>query len=124
MHTERLRILKMLEEGKVSAEEAARLLDALRSSEEQSKVEEQPKGKAPRWLRIRVTDADGSHVNISLPVKLLDFALRIAERFGVTLDSDGDTWFALKEALAHGDVGRIVEIKDAEDGDQVEIYLE
>ncbi|NPA93506.1 MAG: DUF2089 domain-containing protein [Chloroflexi bacterium] len=124
MDTERLRILKMLEEGKVSAEEAARLLDALRSSEAQPKAGAQPKGAAPRWLRIRVTDADGSRVNINLPVKLLDFGLRIAERFGVTLDSDGDTWGALKEALAHGDVGRIVEIKDAEDGDQVEIYLE
>ena len=53
---ERLKILKMIDEGKISAEEGAKLLAALSESR-------RPDRKAPvrgaagtRWLRVRVTD--------------------------------------------------------------------
>ena len=124
MSDERLRILKMVEEGKISAEDASRLLEALR---EESPAATTPPtaGRQPRWLRIRVTEANGSRVQVNVPVRLLDVALRIAARTGALDDDEGQQVLqSLQEAIAAGEVGRIVEVVDEEDGDRVEIFLE
>ena len=50
---ERMRILKMIDEGKVSAEEGAKLLSAL------ANANRPPSGlgaSSAKWLRVRVTD--------------------------------------------------------------------
>ena len=49
---ERLRILKMIESGQVSAEDGAQLIDAL--GESQNRERQRP--GQPRTLRVRVTD--------------------------------------------------------------------
>jgi polyhydroxyalkanoate synthesis regulator phasin len=54
---ERLKILKMIQEGKITAEEGAKLLKALSASSQKPK--RQPSARttgAARWLRVRVTD--------------------------------------------------------------------
>ena len=53
---ERIQILKMIEEGKISAGEGAELLRALEQDSRQ-KTNEPLKGtSSPRWFRVRVTD--------------------------------------------------------------------
>ncbi len=122
MDDERLRILKMVEEGKLSAEDAARLLDALKDEPEAHPT---AMGTRPRWLRVRVTEADGGRVQINVPVRLLDVALRIAARTGALKDEDEQQILqALQEALDAGEMGRIVEVVDESDGDRVEIFFE
>ncbi len=119
---ERLRILKMVEEGKISPEDAARLLEALKTSEAREKPQT---GAAPRWLRIRITEGDGTRVNVNLPVRLVKVALKVAERYGgMDEAATQEIMAALEEAIAEGESGRIVEVVDEEDGDRVEIYLE
>ena len=54
-HEERLQILKMVQEGKVTAEEGARLLEAVEAPDTGVETSGQP----ARWLRIRVTDTKG-----------------------------------------------------------------
>ena len=51
---ERLKILKMIEEGKVSAEEGAKLLAALASAKTSAGGGLSASGA--KWLRVRVTD--------------------------------------------------------------------
>ena len=54
---ERMRILKMIEEGKISAEEGAKLLSALSESRRGPNPPMPPRMPgAARWLRVRVTD--------------------------------------------------------------------
>ncbi len=121
---ERLRILKMVEEGKISPEDAARLLEALKTSEAREKPQTGT-GAAPRWLRIRITEGDGTRVNVNLPVRLVKVALKVAERYGgMDEAATEEIMAALEEAIAEGESGRIVEVVDEEDGDRVEIYLE
>ena len=57
---ERLRILKMVEQGQISAEDGARLLEALSAADQRrqlpsgsSQASSAPSG---RWFRVRVTD--------------------------------------------------------------------
>ncbi|MGC9397893.1 MAG: SHOCT-like domain-containing protein [Anaerolineae bacterium] len=114
---ERLKILEMLQNGTITAEQASELLDALAAREE--KGQEQ----APRWLRIRVTDTDTgrSRVNVTLPVGLVRAGLKMGARLGPDLDHlDGETL----EKVLLGGRGHVVDVLDEEDGERVEIFLD
>jgi hypothetical protein len=119
---ERMKILKMLEEGKLSAEEASRLLRALsRGSTETRPASQEGDSK---WMRIRVTDLDGDRaaVNVNLPMRLVNVALRLGAQF-IPEEEDIDLE-QLAEALKDGLTGKIVDVIDEEEGRQVEIYVE
>ncbi|HDN80118.1 MAG: hypothetical protein DRI61_06700 [Chloroflexi bacterium] len=123
MNEEKMRILKMLEEGKINAEEAARLLKALESA----RGEEEKAAKtrtAGRWFRIRVTDLHSGKqkVNVNIPLSLVNLGFSLGARFspkieGVDLDQ---IW----ESIKAGAQGKIVDVEDEEDGERVEIYID
>jgi hypothetical protein len=84
MSEERRKILEMLSEGKITAQEADRLLDALEgtpTTAASTAVATAPR-PAPKYLRI-IVDAndreDGPvHINIRVPVMLLRAGVRLA----------------------------------------------
>lgn len=116
---ERMQILKMIEAGKISAEEGARLLEALESHEERK---ERGRPKA-RWLRVRVTDLNtGRHkVNINLPMGLMDIGAKIGAKFAAPADLDLEE---LMSAIREGAEGKIIDVEDLEDNERVQIYVE
>ncbi|MEO0180129.1 MAG: hypothetical protein ABIM74_09030 [candidate division WOR-3 bacterium] len=72
MREERKRILDMLEAGKINAEEAARLLDALGDTGESPRP-----GKRAKYLVIHVEDPDDeTRAHIKIPAGLLKAASR------------------------------------------------
>jgi hypothetical protein len=74
MNEEKLRILKMLEDGKVTAEQAAKLMEALdRSGTRPSESEIKKK-----WLHIRVAKDGRDTVNMRVPLALLKFGFKLA----------------------------------------------
>jgi hypothetical protein len=82
---ERMKILRMIEEGKLTAEEGAKLLSAL--SESRARVTTgNSLGRtagAARWLRVRVTDvATGrSKATVQIPIGLLEAGMKIGAHF-------------------------------------------
>jgi len=76
MDNERLKILEMISEGKITPQEALELLKALEGSQnlrvESTEEEDEKKAKRkPRWLYIKVEDAEeGKNVNIKIPFAL------------------------------------------------------
>ncbi|MCB0722327.1 MAG: hypothetical protein KDC73_04945 [Ignavibacteriae bacterium] len=66
------RILKMVEEGKLSSEKAAEMIDVLKSGE--STEETTP--KAGKKLVIRVKKKDGEDVNINFPLKFIKASVK------------------------------------------------
>ncbi len=121
MSEERTRILQMVNEGKISAEEGARLLSALREST--------PKGKSSggttgRWFRVRVTDVETGRtkVNVNLPLSLVNVAIKMGARFAPEIN-DID-WDELMQAIREGAEGKLVEVQDSEDGECVEVFVE
>lgn len=120
---ERLKVLQMLEEGKISAEEAATLLRALEGGG-RSHASATGVGGENRYLRIRVTDlASGvGKVNVTVPIGLVRAGLRIAERFAPDF-GDMDLQ-EIADLIAEGAMGKIIEVVDAEDNERVEIYIE
>ena len=121
---ERLKVLQMLEEGKITPEEASSLLRALGRGQEAASSRGVAAATENRFLRIRVTDlASGSaKVNVTIPLGLVGVGLRIAERFAP--DAQGIDIRELEEMILSGAQGKIVEVMDAEDNERVEIYVE
>ena len=119
---ERMKILKMIEDGKVSAEEGAKLLSALANAA-------RPNGgglgaSGAKWLRVRVTDvASGrSKATVQIPISLMEAGMKIGAHFAPEID--GVNMDQLMEALRLGTTGKIIDVVDDEDGEHVEIYVE
>jgi carbohydrate-binding DOMON domain-containing protein len=123
---ERMKILKMIDEGKISAEEGAKLLSALSDSRSRAMTGSglnRGAGTA-RWLRVKVTDvATGrSKATVQIPIGLLDAGLKIGAHFAPEVE--GVDLTQLMEAVRSGVTGKLVDVIDDEDGEHVEIYVE
>ncbi len=122
---ERMRILKMIDEGKISAEEGARLLSALSEGRRGPGPSMPPRMQgAARWLRVRVTDvATGrSKATVQIPIALLDAGMKIGAHFAPEVE--GVDMSTIMEALRSGMTGKIVDVIDEDDGEHVEIFVE
>ncbi|MCX8062740.1 MAG: hypothetical protein N3D16_09160 [Anaerolineales bacterium] len=120
---ERLRILKMIDEGKITAEEGAKLLAALSAGEKSTRARNfsRPSGNQARWLRVRVTDlATGKpKASVNLPIGLVDVGLNIAAKYAPDVAFD-----ELIAAIQEGAQGKLIDVYDEEDGEHVEIFIE
>jgi hypothetical protein len=121
---ERMKILKMIQEGKITAEEGAKLLAALRESRGKNVRPGTAAGPNKGWLRVRVTDmASGrTKVNVNLPLGLIDAGMRIGAQYAPELQ--GMDLQELISAVQSGTSGRIIDVVDEEDGEHVEIFIE
>jgi SHOCT-like protein len=121
---ERMKILKMIEEGKLSAEEGTKLLAAL--SDKRMSTPPRPPGMSggPRWLRIRVTDirSGRSKASVQIPLALVDAGMKIGAHFAPEVQ--GVDMSNVMEAVRSGMIGKIIDVTDEEDGEHVEIYVE
>ena len=119
---ERMQILKMIEEGKITAEEGAKLLQALNVRSEKRKTG--PVEGEPRWFRVRVTDLDTgkNKVNVNIPMGLVNVGIKMGARFAPNVE--GLNYEEIAEAIKRGAQGKIVDVVDEEDGERVEIFIE
>ena len=122
---ERIKILKMIEDGKISAEEGAKLLAALGEGRRAPGMPTPPRPPGgPRMLRIRVTDVNSgrSKASVQIPLDLVDAGMKIGAHFapevnGVDMDN-------VMQAVRTGMTGKIIDVMDEEDGEHVEIFVE
>ncbi len=123
MNPEKIKILKMLEEKRISSEEAMQLLEAVDKLDRA----EASVPKRGRFLRIRVYEGEGekAKVNINVPLgwsKLLapfiegKIKARLQEK-GYDLDLG-----KIQEYIESGEAGRIVDVQDG--NNKVEIYID
>jgi hypothetical protein len=119
-----MKILKMIEEGKLSVEEGTKLLAAL--SDKRVPTPPRPPGVpgGPRWLRIRVTDVrtGRSKASVQIPLALVDAGIKIGAHFAPEVE--GVNMSNVMEAVRSGMTGKIIDVTDEEDGEHVEIYVE
>lgn len=124
MQEERMRILSMVREGLLTPADAADLLAALGPGAAAPKTPPQPLPAATivdpgrRWFRLRVTDpANGRvKVNLSVPLGLLDFGLRIGG-LGGEIEN-------FRSALFDAPGGKLLEVDDGEGSERVEMFVE
>ena len=124
---ERMLILRMIEDGKVTAEEGAKLLTSIGqepSARPKAMVAQQKKPGGAQWFRVRVSDAQTGKMKalVNLPIGLMDWGLRVGAQFAPEME--GLDLQELSEILKSGADGKIVEVIDEEDGEHVEVFIE
>jgi hypothetical protein len=120
---ERIRVLKLVQSGQISAEEGARLLEALKSGAESAVEGETPvAGREPRLLRVRISDLEtGSQkLEFKIPWNLVSVGLDMGARFARE-EVRAEEFI---KAVRSGQLGKIMEVVDEEDGERVEIFAE
>ena len=131
---EQLRILKMLEEGKITAEQAAELLAALTpqkepetASYEVAETERVNLEYDKRMVRIVVDSSEGDKVNVQLPVTAIRQILKVTGKLpavseslqGIELTEILDTVVDCLDAEAIGDIVNV----ESKNGDIVKVYV-
>ena len=121
---ERMQILNMVAEGKITAQEGAQLLAALEPKGKREAHTDVGGPSKPRWFRVRVTDLETGQnkVNVNLPLSLVEVGARMGARFAPELENTG--FSEIVDQIRGGAQGKIIEVEDAQDGERVEIYVE
>lgn len=121
---ERMKILKMIREGIITAEEGAKLLSALSESEKRAPRPMARSAGGGRWFRVRVTDMSTgkTKTSVNIPLGLMEWGLQIGQQFAPEIGSINMD--QLQEMLQSGMEGKIVDVIDEEDGEHVEIFIE
>lgn len=128
MDDERLLILKMLQEGKINAQEAANLLDALNTGKDTKKqgepATEKESGKPGRWLRVIVTETSSgkSRANIRIPLGVINAGMKMGAHFTPMIHGAYNE--EISKAIQAGLTGQIIDVFDDEDGEHVEVFIE
>lgn len=145
MSEDRARILRMLAEGKISAEEAERLLDAL-GSRSDAPADAAPVIKGdpaplinalPKYLYVKVDSVDGDRVDVKVPLSLVRSGLKLTSLIppqamdqineqmsekGISIDFSNlkpEDIDELVQSLREMEVN-----VDAKNGDRVRVYCE
>ena len=123
LREERLEILRLLEAGAITADEAATLLDALDRAALTSphSATAAPRSADARLVRIRVTESTTGRavVNLAFPLGLIKSGLDIAGQFVPEYLPQVD---AIRESVSAGFRGPLVDVDDG--GQRVEIIAE
>ena len=133
---ERMKILKMIQEGRISAEQGVQLLEVLDESVRRAARSRPgpgvppppppppPSGRNTRWFRVLVTDTNTgkTRVNVRLPIGLVSAGMKMGARFAPQVE--GLNAEELMQHLNSGEVGKIVDVFDEADGEHVEVFIE
>lgn len=116
MKEERKKILQMLAEGIINADEAEELLTTV----EQGPME--PKSTFNRrFFRIRVADGPSTKVNVNIPISLAKMAFRFVPSKILQENPELD-FDAIIQEIQAGAQGKLVEVQDGET--TVEIFVD
>lgn len=132
---ERMKVLEMLKEGRITPEAAAQLLDAVEAQPVKAAPPVMPQvpmapespdapARSARWLRVRVTDTDTGRprVNVRLPISLVNMGMKLGAKYSPEIE--GIDMAALLQAVQESEPGPFVDVYDEEDGEHVEVFLE
>jgi hypothetical protein len=137
MDQETLEILKMVSEGRITAEQGAQLLEALKSG---SGITIESGSRKPRFVRVKVNvdgdDGEKVAVNLNVPIALADVVLKLAE--GAKIQQGDQTivlgeyvkklsgmdFASLLQMVKEGAEGKLVDVDvKGENGDRVKVEV-
>jgi len=125
MNEEISRILKMVEEGKITSDKAQELIEAL--NEKKTEIQTvQENDIMNMMLKIKVNSHEGDVVNVKLPIKLIKTLLKTVGKLPIESNVKGLENLDLNlisDAIDNGLCGKIVDVNSA-NGDIVEVVIE
>lgn len=119
MSEEKKQVLRMLQDGKVSIDEAMKLLDAI----DEGKGGQSSPNRSGKMLRVRIDEEGKTKVNVNIPLSLAKWALKLipANARHELVDQHIDLDEVLS-SITESTIGKIVDIQD--DETKVEVFVE
>lgn len=122
-----MKILEMVENGKLSPQDAAQLLKAIETADEVTQLK--PYKRSSQMFKIQIISSDGDKVNVQIPLEFAKIAMR-SQKQGLLLSHakmekmniDVD-WDLIMQMIDDGVIGELVNIETS-DGDVVRITIE
>jgi hypothetical protein len=120
---ERMRILRMIQDGKITAEEGAHLIQVM-DVKKPSLGSHPISSKVSRWFRVQVTDTNTgkTRVNLRLPVSLIQAGQKMGARFSPEVQ--GLDMEVLTRFIDSGEIGKVIDVTDTKDGEHIEVFIE
>jgi hypothetical protein len=136
MNEERKKVLEMLENGKISADEAERLLEALENKPTKTTPQDalmETLDNLPKYLFVKVDAVDGDKVNIRVPLKLVKAGIKLQallpqdaqDKINAKLSEKGINLEDFKDENFKDILDALAELElnvDDKKGDKVRIY--
>lgn len=129
MNEEIMRVLKMVEEGTISADKAKEIIDALENTSKNTEVVISKKYE-DKFLRVEVLSHEGDKVNVKLPIKVIKEVIKVTGKLPISTSIEGMNGVNLDElmntivsCLDNEVMGEIVDICSSE-GDTVKIVID
>lgn len=90
---------------------------------EQVETPDPTNGERPSWLRVRVRNlkTGKNKVTVNIPVGMVQFGLRVANKFAPEEEIDFN---GMADMIADGQMGTIVEVEDEDSNEHVLVYLD
>jgi hypothetical protein len=126
--TEKIKILHMIQNGKITAQQGVELLNACCTSEVKSSslsaATSNNRIPSAQWVRVIVTDmASGKRrVNVRMPAGLVNTGAKFGAR--LSIDRQNLDPAILRESIRSGKIGKILDVADDHEQERIEIYLE
>ncbi|MBM7581946.1 hypothetical protein JOD02_000783 [Caldicoprobacter guelmensis] len=120
MKEEIRKILKMVEEKKITAEEAEKLIDMIEPENTGlTQYDSSSNGNYEKFLRVKVVENGANKVNVNIPLSLIEVGLKLGTQVGAQFEPKLE---ALKnidfneiiQSIKNGAQGKLVEIEDDE----------
>ena len=117
------RILKMVEDGKISADKAAELIEAIKGKEAETGQDNQD-CCGEKMFKVNVLSGKGDKVKVRLPVKFVKSSLKAFGKMPVNVKGcEGIDMKVITDAIENDIEGEIMTVKSC-DGDDIEIKIE
>lgn len=118
MNDEIKRILKMLEEGKITSDQASELIDAIKEDKAVTNTEQKDKN-----LKINVLKEGKNKVNLSIPLRFARAIMRATGKLPVKVHGVKEIDLnILKNAIETGSDGKILDFT-TDEGNHVEMII-
>jgi hypothetical protein len=123
---ERLKILKMIQQGQITAESGFKLLEQLDLAPSSPTPQAAPPEvkQTARWFHLVVTETGSGKIRIDLrlPINVVTAGMKMGAKLSPEVEKlDPEE---LRDILSSGETGKIVDVYDETDGEHIEIFLE
>ena len=111
-------IIKMVEEGRITAEEAEKLIDVLKPDDGGgTSLISSTDDDYGKFLRIKVVENGNDKVNVNVPLSLVEVGIKLATQLGAEyepkLQALKDIDFnEILNSIQNGAQGKLVEVED------------
>jgi len=122
---ERMRILQMIQNNKITAQEGAQLLETVSTNQPAEHHRPTTGSRSSQgWFRVRVTDlfTGNTKTTVNIPLSVVDWGLKLCSKYSG--EFAGIDIQELKELLRSEADGKLVDVIDEEDGEHVEIFVD